>query len=63
VKVVLYPTLPAALTGTFGGSQTLLTFQNWDGAILKMNNLDVHILLDDGREFTFTVAAPNSIFS
>ena len=26
------------------------------------DNLDVHILLDDGREFTFTVATPNNIF-
>lgn len=26
------------------------------------DNLDLHILLDDGREFTFTVATPNNIF-
>jgi hypothetical protein len=26
------------------------------------DNLDVHVLLDDGREFTFTVATPNNIF-
>ena len=26
------------------------------------DNLDVHILLDDGREFTFTVATPNNTF-
>jgi len=25
------------------------------------DNLDVHIVLDDGREFTFTVATPNNI--
>jgi hypothetical protein len=26
------------------------------------DNLDVHVSLDDGREFTFTVATPNNIF-
>src|SRR6266480_3660106 len=26
------------------------------------DNLDVHVVLDDGREFTFTVATPNNIF-
>ena len=26
------------------------------------DNLDVHAVLDDGREFTFTVATPNNIF-
>jgi len=26
------------------------------------DNLDVHVLLDDGREFTFTVATPNNMF-
>ena len=26
------------------------------------DNLDVHVLLDDGREFTFTVGTPNNIF-
>jgi len=25
------------------------------------DNLDVHVVLDDGREFTFTVATPNNI--
>jgi len=26
------------------------------------DNLDVHLQLDDGREYTFTVATPNNIF-
>jgi hypothetical protein len=26
------------------------------------DNVDIHILLDYGREFTFTVATPNNIF-
>jgi hypothetical protein len=26
------------------------------------DNIDVHVVLDDGREFTFTVATPNNIF-
>jgi len=26
------------------------------------DNLDVHVRLDDGREYTFTVATPNNIF-
>jgi hypothetical protein len=26
------------------------------------DNLDVHLTLDDGREFTLTVAMPNNIF-
>jgi hypothetical protein len=26
------------------------------------DNLDVHVVLDDGREFTLTVATPNNIF-
>jgi hypothetical protein len=26
------------------------------------DSLDVHVLLDDGREFTFIVATPNNIF-
>lgn len=26
------------------------------------DNLDVHVILDDGREFTFTVATPNNVF-
>ena len=25
------------------------------------DNVDVHVILDDGREFTFTVATPNNI--
>ena len=26
------------------------------------DNLDVHVTLDDGREFTFVVATPNNVF-
>jgi hypothetical protein len=26
------------------------------------DNIDVHVVLDDGREFTFTVATPNNIY-
>jgi hypothetical protein len=26
------------------------------------DNLDVHVVLDDGREFTFVVATPNNVF-
>jgi len=26
------------------------------------DNLDVHVVLDDGREYTFTIATPNNIF-
>lgn len=26
------------------------------------DNIDVRVVLDDGREFTFTVATPNNIF-
>ncbi len=26
------------------------------------DNIDVHAVLDDGREFTFTLATPNNIF-
>jgi hypothetical protein len=26
------------------------------------DNLDVHIVLEDGREFTFVVATPNNVF-
>jgi hypothetical protein len=26
------------------------------------DNLDVHVVLDNGQEFTFTVATPNNIF-
>jgi hypothetical protein len=25
------------------------------------DNIDVHVILDDGREYTFTVATPNNI--
>lgn len=26
------------------------------------DNLDVHVILEDGREFTFVVATPNNVF-
>ena len=26
------------------------------------DNLDVHVVLEDGREFTFVVATPNNVF-
>lgn len=26
------------------------------------DNIDVHVILDDGREFTFVVATPNNVF-
>jgi hypothetical protein len=26
------------------------------------DNIDVHVVLDDGRDFTFVVATPNNIF-
>jgi hypothetical protein len=27
------------------------------------DNIDVHVLLEDGREFTFVVATPNNVYS
>jgi len=48
---------------------------NWRGGIRKIqylsdltevnpenDNIDVHIVLEDDREFTFTVGSPNNIF-
>jgi hypothetical protein len=34
----------------------------WDEIDPENDNLDVHVALVDGREFTFTVATPNNLF-
>jgi hypothetical protein len=34
----------------------------WNEVNPENDNIDVHVVLEDGREFTFVVATPNNIF-
>ena len=42
--------------------KTIECLSEWDEVNAENDNIDVHVELEDGREFTFIIATPNNIF-
>lgn len=44
------------------GIKSIVCLSDWSKVNPENDNIDVHVVLDDGCEFTFVVATPNSVF-
>ena len=44
------------------GMKSIVYLSDWSEINPENDNIDVHVVLEDGREFTFVVATPNHVF-
>jgi len=44
------------------GIKSIVYLSDWSEVNPENDNIDVHVVLEDGREFTFVVATPNNVF-
>lgn len=44
------------------GIKSIICLSDWSEVNPENDNIDVHVVLEDGREFTFVVATPNNVY-
>ncbi len=44
------------------GIKSIVCLSDWSAVNPENDNIDVDVVLDDGRQYTFVIATPNNIF-
>jgi len=44
------------------GIKSIEYLSEWSDVNPEKDNMDVHVVLEDGRQFTFVIATPNNIY-
>jgi hypothetical protein len=50
------------LSGSNCAIKHIAYLSDWSEVNPENDNIDVHVVLEDGREFTFVIATPNNVF-